>query len=536
MAAGIESLFDGAALILPLASTPLFLLGVLLLRGSASLRRLVGSDAFIGAALVAGALVGLLFAGQVATYLAYPGFPDHVQTTIAKMAFLLYRGQDLYPPPGGPAIYGMPYGPSLFLLDGIGTGLDPSNTGAKIPAVAALVLGLFGLLAALRATLDGRQATLLTLLAVMLLLPYGLFAYWNRPEPFLFSAAALAFAALRLRPVGAAVAIGLLLGLAAGIKLHGFLYLAPAAAALIGQRPGMRAGVTSLLTMGLAALAAFAAPFLLPNVSVAGYARDFAMAAGHGLDRVMLLTSLELAAAILAPALLLYVSHRPPIDAADRWLFWGLLAAATGVVLVAGRVQAGAYHVLALIPACLYTAARLATGRPSGRALPVGPANLWAFGLLLALVAFWPGLLRNYGGISTVELLDDRAVMGEAMNELHDYAERYPGAQMAVSDDDRYWLAMQDAPLVFRSGRLVIDYASWMDLVFIGAGRDGLVRFVEDCPVPAWVMPEGGGPFTLHSLYDGASLFTDEFRRRFLDEYREAESGRFYRVWICRKG
>ena len=49
-------------------------------------------------------------------------------------------------------------------------------------------------------------------------------------------------------------------------------------------------------------------------------------------------------------------------------------------------------------------------------------------------------------------------------------------------------------------------------------------------------MPSAGAPFSLSSIYTHGPLFSDEFRRQFLANYVEVETGRFYRVWNCRTG
>lgn len=532
----LDPWFDRAAVLLPLLSFPLLLLAVLAWGRIAGLRALPASDGFLRIAFAAGAVSLLLYAGQVAVYLWYPGYVDHVQTTIAVMSYMAVHGGDLYPSPDG-AIYGMPYGPTLFLMDGLGLRLDPSVLGSKLPGILALL----GALAAMRNLLrwklgDGGAAFLAVATLVALLLPYGLFAYWNRPESFLLLCAALGLSCLRLSPPWASLAVGLLLGLAAGVKLHGFVFVAPAAIALIGRQATWRRRARSLLVQALAGAAMFLAPFALPNVSATNFERYLAMAAGHGLDVQMLGTSLALAAAFAGAPILIYAWRRPALSAEDRWLLFGLLAALAVAILVAGRVAAGPYHILPMIPVALYATAVVADPALAGRPMPLAPKNFWAAGLALGILAGGTGFLRNYGGLSVVELLRDRPAMTQAMAELGELAEQYPAAQMAVSDDDHYWLAMQEGALVIRSGRIAIDYATWMDFVFVGADSGRLMRFIEHCQVPAWIMPSAGGPFSLSSIYTHGALFTDEFRRRFLANYAEVKTGRYYRVWTCGAG
>jgi hypothetical protein len=534
---GLEALFDRAATVVPLLSFPLLLVAIFAWGRVTFLRRVVAADGFTRTALVVGTVSLLLYLGQIIVYLFYPGFVDHVQTTIAVMSYMAVHGRDLYPSPDGAGIYGMPYGPILFLVDGLGLRLDPSILASKLPGLAALLGTLAAMWKLLRWKLRDRSAAYLAVATlVVLLLPYGLFAYWNRPESFLLLCAALALSALRLPRVQAELVVGLMLGLAAGLKLHGFVFAAPAALALIGRGASLRQKAESLLLQTVAAAVVLLAPFALSNVSLANYGHYLSMAAGHGLDIEMLGTSLALAAAFAGPPALLYAWRRPSLAAQDRWLLFGFLAAMAVAALVAGRVQAGPYHILPMIPVALYATAVVAGPALVGRPLPLAQRNFWAAGLMLAILAGGTGFLRNYGGLSVVEYLENRPAMTDAMAELGDLAERYPAAQMAVSDDDHYWLAMQDAVLVMRSGRIAIDYATWMDLVLVGADSGRLMQFIDRCQVPVWIMPTAGTPFSLSSIYTHGPLFSDEFRRRFLANYVEVETGRFYRVWNCRTG
>lgn len=533
----LQSWFDRAALILPMLSLPLLLLAILAWGRALPLRRLTKSDFFVRIVVAAGSATVLLYLGQIAAYLAYPGFVDHVQTTITVMSYMAVNGKEVYSPPAAAGIYGMPYGPILFLANGLGLLLVQSTLGSKLPGIVALISALAAMAQPLQRQLKNRVALFLALASLLaLLLPYGLFAYWNRPESFLLLCAALALAALQLPRVAANLAMGMLLGLAAGLKLHGFVFVAPAALALIGRDAGWRRKAVSALVQALTGAAVFLAPFSLSNVSAAGYYDYLSMAAGHAVDLWMLGVSLAFAAAFVGPPALVYAWRRPVLASEDRWLLCGFLAATAAAVLVAGRVEAGPYHILPMIPVGLYATAVVADRSKAGRQLPLAQANLWAAGLVLALLAGGTGFLRNYGGLSVVELLQNRPAMTEATAELVDLARQYPEAQMAVSDDDRYWLAMQDAALVMRSGRIAIDYATWMDLVFVGADSNRLMRYVDRCAVPAWIMPGAGTPFSLRSLYTGAPLFSDDFRRQFLENYVEARAGRFYRVWTCRAG
>lgn len=99
----------------------------------------------ISAALSIFAVFAYVFA--IALYLAYPNYLDHGQATVASISWLWMHGHELYPNWTTGEIYGVIYGPVLFLINGMALLLSQSIFASKLPGV--LSLG-----AALGATLD----------------------------------------------------------------------------------------------------------------------------------------------------------------------------------------------------------------------------------------------------------------------------------------------------------------------------------------------------------------------------------------------
>src|SRR5512145_1637874 len=93
------------------------------------------------AAIVAWAL----FAAVLAIYITVPAFVDHVEPSIASLSWLAVQGGRLYPDASGPDMYGLPYGPVLFLANGavmkvFGPGLAAAKLAGAISAVVAVGL------------------------------------------------------------------------------------------------------------------------------------------------------------------------------------------------------------------------------------------------------------------------------------------------------------------------------------------------------------------------------------------------------------
>ena len=85
----------------------------------------------------------------------------------------------------------------------------------------------------------------------------------------------------------------------------------------------------------------------------------------------------------------------------------------------------------------------------------------------------------------------------------------------------------------FSREALSIDFAAWMDSKYAGVPEEHIIRFLERCEVPTWIVPVGA-PFTLLNLYTGLPLVSDEFRRTFFANYKLAQFGQAYQVWVCR--
>ena len=167
---------------------------------------------------------------KLASYIIYPNYFDHLQPTVASIGWLGMHGHTLYPDWATGDVYGLLYGPVLFLVNGLALLVLPTLIASKIPGVFCLIAAFGVTLVALKQRAVSNLTSLLFLSSlVMLFVPFGVFAYWNRAEPFLVFISALALpVAFRLRPLEVATIIGVLGGLAVGFKLHGFLYLLPA--------------------------------------------------------------------------------------------------------------------------------------------------------------------------------------------------------------------------------------------------------------------------------------------------------------------
>ena len=135
------------------------------------------------------------------------------------------RGQPAYPDPTSASMYGLPYGPSLFLANGFAMKmLGPSLTTSKAAGIASALASVVVLAVALYRTGSPTWIASLTL-AVLAYLAFGVSSFWVRAEPLLLLCASLGALNLTLPGVAAAIVAGAALGIGLTVKMSAVLYL-----------------------------------------------------------------------------------------------------------------------------------------------------------------------------------------------------------------------------------------------------------------------------------------------------------------------
>ncbi len=125
-----------------------------------------------------------LYAFAGAAYLFSPAYWDHIEPSIAAVSWHHLSGAPLYPSAEASAQYALPYGPLLYLVNGIMLQLaGPSVFASKLAGVFAALVSLILLARAL----GPRTRPVLPLLAAVTLgyLAFGTMTFWARAEPLL---------------------------------------------------------------------------------------------------------------------------------------------------------------------------------------------------------------------------------------------------------------------------------------------------------------------------------------------------------------
>src|SRR3974390_576459 len=126
-----------------------------------------------------------LYLSMLMAYLLYPSYLDHVEATVASIAWLGMHGHALYPNWVSDDVYGLVYGPVLYLLQGLFLLIAPTITTSKVLGVVSLLIAFCLIFIVIKQKVDSNLTSFLFIASlVMLFAPLGPFAYWTRAEPF----------------------------------------------------------------------------------------------------------------------------------------------------------------------------------------------------------------------------------------------------------------------------------------------------------------------------------------------------------------
>ena len=498
------------------------------------LQGLARSRLVLLAAYAIGVVIVALYAGKMIYYATQIGYFDHLQASVAAIGSkVVLHGGPTYPDWRSGDVYTVLYGPLVYWINGLAM---LGGIGAtKLAGVGAFLVGVLLTCGAVRrmagATLPG---ALVLALAIAQLAPMQWLAYWNRAEPYLYLAGALSIRVMlssSRRPLAAMTAIGAVAGIAAGVKISGFVYAVPAALGVLALASGARQRIRLLLAGGSAGLATLAFPALLDGSIVENYPSHLSMvAAGHEFARYAVELTVKYALFLLFPLLFVFLLRRPILARSDYGFAAGLALALVAATIGGSKIGAGPHHLIPLAPSLLLLTARFAsaeTKRPAAIpsrnafALVVLACSVWHMGSAAAML---PEMISTWRS--------DRTLLLEKQTEFENFLSAYPDAEVGVSHDPNYPDAFFRPLQVARNGRLHLDTGAWMDLKQAGADEAPLLDLIENCTVRDWLIPQGP-PFAIANWYSGLPLFSDDFRRAFESRYRAVAHGRHYSVWRC---
>jgi hypothetical protein len=310
-----------------------------------------------------------------------------------------------------------------------------------------------------------------------------------------------------------------------GFKLHGFIYLIPAATVTIARIETSRSRFVIAITAGLCAAAVALLPFFGSGVSLVGYLQFLRVVSEHRWLASLFVENVLFFFVLLAALAVTWIWRKQAFESSERWFFAALLFSAAMIVLIGAKNGAGSYYLLPLVPVFIY-------GIAIGCAQSVTAVRGMAALIFIAIfLAYGPNLLldmQRWKYLYQVNAPQER----EKITELRNYIGTYPDAQIGVSDDNHYPSYFYRVFSVWNGQPLHVDFSAWMDLAYGGVDEKYIIRFVERCTVKTWILPVGY-PFMQINWYNNLPLVSDNFRRTFFANYRQIKIDDAYQVWRC---
>jgi hypothetical protein len=349
------------------------------------------------AACVAGSLGSLVAFGLALQYVDVPGFIDHIEPQIAAVGWRSCLGDPAHPNMYTGPQTALPYGPIDYHIQCLAFKLwGPSIAVSKATGIAAFALTLiiiFSLVFChwprLRQSFSavlvvGWSGVVLPVIASDTS-PHAHF--WNRPEPFIMALAAVGAVASLMRHQAARAAIlGVLAGLAIGLKPSAVLVFVPLFALNLQWHP-VREELTAFAIFLVFCTASVALTFVGDGVE--GYILRTIIDVQSATVPTLILHTAALAVVISIPAVA-GLWGRDKINARFKVsVLVYLLCLAMGIY-AGSRVGAGPHHLTHYFPVAIALALAAArpgaaeTGRPHGREVSTAIAGLTLLTLPLA--------------------------------------------------------------------------------------------------------------------------------------------------------
>jgi hypothetical protein len=478
-------------------------------------------------ALTVAAAIGVLalYAGLVSWYTMLDEYYDLAEPTISAVAWLVRLGESPYHSADAAARYAHIYGPTLFLLHAsalrlLGGGIWASKLIGGLAALASLAI-LVTLLTRIRSQ---ASATVWTAMVAVVFLAFGNMSFWTRPEPLLTlcTTAALAAALATSRPI-AIVGVGVAAGVAAGLKITGFLYILPLLP-LVLERHRAIAIVWIAMVAGGVALA----PFLwLPSEAWQDFWFWLGASSRNGIRLGLLRPNTQWALYLAIPLVLLAARGQRPVGQAHV----ALAAAIALVVILAAKPGAGPHHLLPFIPLIAWFAAEAA------RDADLSWTRRAAIAYMVPVIV--AAGIQQFLFISTI-----RTAMSQRVgDDLRIFLQLHQSSTigMGYGGTSGYFgsapLTYARPLLVFQTGSYLLDAPAIQEHQLAGIEiPPATLQALARCDVRYWLIPRAEEPFATRNLYSQTGyrpLFGDAFKATFNRNFTLTSTTRLFDVYSC---
>jgi hypothetical protein len=482
----------------------------------------------LGASIFAGVIFLLGYMALIFWYASIEPFSDHIEASVATISWIgVARGEPFYNPIGAMQCYNLPYGPIVFLANGIVMKLlSPSLFTAKLAGVLAAFGSVCCVFAFVWKISSLRASLIYTGLFSLVLLVFGPFSFLSRGDPLLLFCVACSILALEYAGSRAvAIVFAACLAMSFNIKIHAISYFLPVFVLLI-VRFGLLQGITALFLF----IPIAAAPFLLPNVSFANYMlwlRKIAFGTNFGVLRV----SSDYGFWLILPLLWLFLFNRKITGLKEKVIFISLLVA------MVPNALAGVSHLIPFVPLIIYLMVSL--GKEDIGAWVTGKAlskNMLSITLSVAIAASILVAFRQYELVTRLSRYQNLHVASDIEGILNANPNHKIGMAYGGFYDP---LSFYTPLLAFAGNDYFLDAPSIMDMERLHLDiPEATFKALDSCQTDIWLSPVGGEPFVMfnyHNYHEKRPLFSKEFRRAFMNRYELIGQSQYYYIYGCKR-
>lgn len=467
----------------------------------------------------------------------------HDETSILAIAAAFRHGQPLYPASSAPVEYALLYGPATYLLylPSIFSGVMHIGF-YQAWSILPLALATLLIYLTFRRLLPARQQALAVITLFALFLSPLIPSVWSIKADvwiLLFAASGL-WAAIALPRWPAAVVIALSGAILVDLKFP-LILLALIPCLILWQRSERTAALASAFLLTPISLA----PFALPGISLPGYLTQLQHAAHHGFSLTVFFVDLPYFFFLLIPTVALFWSaHTQSLRLSKAWVRQNaalilLVSAVLLTALVTGSKKgAGPWHGFAVIVPLLYL--NVGLYRLISYRIPTSVLAFAVITLVFAPFTLLHAIQSRLHGFS----LDSPASPRAAERELLSLIQQHPHQtlQIGVADLNTYSLTFI-RPLLQISGEpLLLDPNARNESDLISEPvSPAVLRAIDTCSVDLFLIPKGGAPFSMPSLYSvdhsipPQPLYPKSFQHSFLAHYRRLPTDtHYFEIWGCR--
>lgn len=468
---------------------------------------------------------------QIISYLALPNFYDYAEPLMTVMATNFMNGGAIYHDEGN--IVGSLYGPLAFLTQVPFITVSKTILASKLPGVLWLLCTFATLIFIVRRVSPGCKPLTMAAWTFVMMSPYGIIAFWNRPDPALLFLASLSVVLplTKLRPTTALFALAVIVGLSVNLKPHAFLYFLPVGVLLLFRIRDVGAMLATAASVFILSIVVALTPYLNSRIELSLYLENVLVATKHDLIPSLMLAAFSYSMLLYVPPLLLRRNDTRREELAEQLAGCGALFVVTTIVsVISSKEGGGAYHLIPFLPFSIYLTARAISSHGTETIKKAqGLHHAMLVGVFLAFCPIWA-----YNVWKPMRSNQPYNLQEEAIAEAKQIFARFKGAQMGLGADTVTKSLYYRVFSGFAGNIALFDPVNWQDLRLAGYDPSLLQPMLESCRVEAWVFPNDGEEFSA-KMSDDLDLFDDEFRATFRALYTLKLQTKHYTVWTCKK-